>query len=527
MPAPSPHRPPSIRTVVLLAVLAVLVAGLGTLVLVRADAGLTARQVTVGGVPMTEVRSGPPTPGVRRPGVVIAHGFAGSAQLMRPIADTVARRGAVALLFDFAGHGANPARLSGAGWETSAATLAADLDNAVGYLRAQPAVDAGAIVLVGHSMGAGAVTRYAAAHPEIARTVAISLPDAGELPPGRPVELLLIVGAAEFPAFRRAADDAFRRGVGTDRRAPVVVPAAEHISVLFAARTHEEIAGWLPGASGSAVPRPLARLAGAALLVVAFGIGLVPLAALLLPRRAAGRRPPEPSAGREPDGPALPDDGLPLGGLLPVALALLAAGAGAVVAAVLPTTRLPLAIGGYVAGFLLVTGVLLIAGQRWLPGLFGAPRPPSSTAGVVAGRRAPVRTAVAALALTGYAVLAVALPIHAGLTSALPVGARWWLLPLVAGACLLFLLGVELVAAGRTGRHLLVVAVTVLVLTTSALVGLAPTFVLLVVPLFALLLGWQAVWATVLRRYAGPRWLPALLGAALVGWPIATTLPLS
>ncbi|MET8308219.1 alpha/beta fold hydrolase [Micromonospora sp. NPDC005173] len=535
MSAPTPHRPPSTRTAVLLAVLAVAAAAL---VLVRADAGLTARHVTVAGVPMTEVRARPPTPGVRRPGVVIAHGFAGSAQLMRPIADTVARRGAVALLFDFAGHGANPARLPGAGPDTSAATLAADLDAAVGYLRSRPDVDPDGIVLVGHSMGAGAVTRYASGHPEIARTVAISLPDAGELSPGRPAELLLIVGGAELPAFRRAADDAVRRGAGTSRQPVVVVPGAEHISVLFAPRTHEGIAGWLPIADGTAQPRPTARLAGAALLVFAFGIGVVPLAALLLPRPATDRRSTEPPSGREPDAPAQPDspappgspapagDRVPFGGLLLFAMAVLAAGVGAAVAAVLPTAWLPLAVGGYVTGFLLVTGVLLVAGQRWLPGLFGASPPPSGTA-APAGRRAPARTAVAALVLTGYAVLAVALPIHLGLTSALPVGARWWLLPLVAGACLRFLLGVELVAAGRTGRHLLVVAVTVLVLTASALVGLAPGFVLLVVPLFALLLGWQAAWATVLRRYGGPRWLPAALGAALVGWPIATTLPLT
>ncbi|MBQ1036400.1 dienelactone hydrolase family protein [Micromonospora sp. C81] len=532
MSAPSPHRPPRTRTAVLFAVLAAVAAGLGTLVLVRADAGLTARQVTVGGVPMTEVRAGPPTPGVRRPGVVIAHGFAGSAQLMRPIADTVARRGAVALLFDFAGHGANPARLPGAGSNTSAATLDADLDAAVGYLRSRPDVDADGIVLVGHSMGAGAVTRYATGHPEIARTVAISLPEAGELPPGRPTELLLIVGGAEFPAFRRAADDAARRGASTGRRSAVVVPGVEHISVLFAARTHREIADWLPGGDGTTRPRPIARLAGAALLMFAFGIGVVPLTALLLPRRATGRRPTDPPSGREPDAPAQTDspalsgDRVPFGGLLLFGLTALAAVVGAAVAAVLPTARLPLAVGGHVAGFLLVTGVLLVAAQRWLPGWLGVSQPPPGTP-VSASRRATARTAVATLALTGYAVLAVALPIHLGLTSTLLVGARWWLLPLVAGACLLFLLGVELVAAGRTGRHLLVVAVTVVVLTASTMVGLAPGFVVLVVPLFALLLGWQAAWATVLRRYAGPRWLPAVLGAALVGWPIATTLPLS
>ncbi|MEU4717150.1 hypothetical protein AB0F73_26345 [Micromonospora purpureochromogenes] len=59
------------------------------------------------------------------------------------------------------------------------------------------------------------------------------------------------------------------------------------------------------------------------------------------------------------------------------------------------------------------------------------------------------------------------------------------------------------------------------------MVGLAPGFVLLVVPLFAVLVGWQAAWAAVLRRAGAPRWLPALVGAALLAWPMATTLPLS
>ncbi|MEV7328812.1 alpha/beta fold hydrolase [Micromonospora sp. NPDC093244] len=515
MPAPSPHRRPSNRTAVLLAVVAAVAAALGTLVLVRADAGLTVRHLTVDGVPLTEVRAELPTPDVRRPGVVVAHGFAGSARLMRPIADSVARRGAVTLLVDFAGHGANPARLDSA---TSDTTLAADLDVAVGYLRSRPDVDPEHIALVGHSMGAGAVTRYAAGHTEIAQTVAISLPDAGELPPGRPTRLLLIVGGLEFPGFRRAADDAVQRGAAVGRRPAVVVPGVEHISVLFAPRTHEEIVNWLPSLDGTAAPRPLVRLAGAALLLVAFGVGVVPLAALLLPRRPTGGPPADPVPATAGGLPGLVEAVPALLGL-----AAVAAGVGAVAAAVLPTARIPLAVGGYVSVFLLVTGLLVLVGHRWLPG--GRQATPTSGSGQAVAARP--RAVVAALALTGYAVLSVALPIHIGLTSALPVGSRWWLLPLVVASCLLFLLGVEVVAAGRAGRHLLVVAVTVLVLTGSALVGLAPGFVLLVVPLFVVLLGWHAAWAAVLRRYAVPRWLLATLGAVLVGWPIATTLPLS
>ena len=63
--------------------------------------------MTVDGIPATVFRpaSGPPGPVV-----VIAHGFAGSQQLMRSFAATLARNGYVAVTFDFAGHAAIPRR---------------------------------------------------------------------------------------------------------------------------------------------------------------------------------------------------------------------------------------------------------------------------------------------------------------------------------------------------------------------------------------------------------------------------------
>ncbi|MFI9642089.1 alpha/beta fold hydrolase [Micromonospora sp. NPDC051925] len=517
---------PAARSLTILAVLAVLALAAGGYGLSRADAGLTTRQVTVDGVPLTEVWAGPATG--RRPGVVIAHGFAGSARLMRPLADTVARQGAVALSLDFAGHGGNPAPLSGAGGDDtdSRATLEHDLEVAVGHLRNRPDVDPTRIVLVGHSMGAGAVTRYAAGHPDIARTVAISLPDGGDLPEGRLERLLLIVGGLEFPAFRDTAEVASRRGVG---RRLVVVPGVEHISVLFAGRTHAEVAGWV-GGGGDAPPRPAARLVPAGLLLLGFGLGFVPLAALLLGRRVGSSPGPRPRAGR----PVAP---------IPVVLVVAASatGLGVLAGTVPPTTRLPLAVGGYLTGFLLVTGGLLAAARRWplawitasVPATASVPPtasvPDAGTVPVAEplGHRAPARSVVAALLLTGYAVAAVAVPIHLGLTSAVPVGARWWLLPLVAAGCLAFLTGAELVTNGRSWRYAAVGALVVPALAGAAVVGLAPGFVLLVVPLFAVLLGWQAAWAVVLRRAGAPRWSPALVGAVLLAWPVATALPLT
>ncbi|SCL20948.1 Dienelactone hydrolase [Micromonospora rhizosphaerae] len=520
MSAPSPGVRPAVRRTPVLAVLALLAVALGGLVLVRAGSGLTTRQVTVAGVPLTEIRATPASADTRRPGVVIAHGFAGSARLMRPIADTVARHGGVAVLLDFAGHGANPARLPGAGRDAAAGrdTLERDLDVAVAHLRTLPDVDPDRIVLVGHSMGAGAVTRYAGGHPEIAGTVAISLPDAADLPYGRPRSLVLVVGDAEFPDFRRTAEEAVRRAPAGARRL-VVVPGTEHISVLFAGRTHDAVLGALPGAPDDPRPEPAARLVGGGLLLVGFGLGFVPLVALLFRRPSGGGG----TAGSGPRGSRV----VPAWSSL--SLAVLAAGPGAVVAGALPTARLPLAVGGYVTGFLLVTGLLLAAAHRWR-----TRRAATGPAAAVecppdepVAQCPPVRTVVAVAVLSGYALVAVAVPIHLGLTSALPVGARWWLLPLVALGCLVFLLGAELAARGRAWVHAAVGATAVLALTASAMVGLAPGFVVLVVPLFALLLGWQAAWAVTLRRAGAPRWLPALVGAVLLAWPLTTTLPLT
>jgi dienelactone hydrolase len=466
--------------------LLVLLAGGGWLI-TGADHGLRREHVTAAGVPLDVVHPAASGP---RPGVVVAHGFSGSARLMAPFGDTLAARGYVVALLDFSGHGANtrplPDQAASTGDSTEA--LGRDLNAAVAHLRSLPGVDPSRIALVGHSMGAGAVTRYAAAHPDVTATVAISLPSAVAASAERPARLLTMVGALEFPGFRSAATTVAAQRAD---RAVRVVPGVEHITILYAPETHRATVAWLDGAfgippAGDTVPFPGRRLAGAALLGLAFLLGFHPLVALLT-GKATGRRSPGRSRVR-------------------VAVVTVAAtAAGALFAWLLPTSRLPLAIAGYVAAYATVIGAVLLA---------------------YAPRRAFPAVRPRVLLTIPYAAVAIAVPVHLGMTHALPAGDRWWLLLIAWAAFALFALGAEQVTGGDPPALLLIAAVFVSGLAGAAVTGLTHGFVVLVlVPLVGLLL-WQVLWSAVLHRFGVPAWVIALTGSAVVAWPLAVTLPL-
>ena len=72
--------------------------------------GLEITDLAVGTTPATVTR----LPGITSaPVVVIAHGFAGSRQLMEGFALTLARAGYIVVSYDLAGHGRNPVPMSG------------------------------------------------------------------------------------------------------------------------------------------------------------------------------------------------------------------------------------------------------------------------------------------------------------------------------------------------------------------------------------------------------------------------------
>ncbi|MDT5030585.1 MAG: hypothetical protein QOC94_756 [Actinoplanes sp.] len=468
------------------AVLGVVLVAAGALSLGHAGRGLRSTSVRVAGVPVEVVR--PSGAGDRLPVVVVVHGYAGSGRLMRPFADTLARRGYVVALPDLAGHAGNVRPLAGND------ELDRELATVVGYVRGLPDVDPAKVVLLGHSMGAAAVVRAGAADQKIAATVAISLGDstAAALRPG-PRHLLLLVGALEPDAMQ----DVARKALTGDGRRMVAVPFVEHVGVLYADRTHREAAHWLDAALRHQPQQPVIaakwRVAGAGLILL--GMLLLIIAVLI-------RRPP-----------VMSWPALPLGERAWWTIgAVLVAPVAGLVGGVLGVRTLPSEDSGYLVGYFASAGATLAIAAAVL----------RSRAGQRVSWPRPTWEPVA-LAAAGTA--AVVVPIELGLTSVVPHGLHWPLIALLAGASALLLGGAHAVVGLPYSAGVL--AVVCLPVPVAALVGLAPGFLGLVAPLIAGLVVLHLVLAGVAWRRGMPWWQTVAAGALMLGWPVAAVLPIT
>jgi pimeloyl-ACP methyl ester carboxylesterase len=249
---------------ILVAVAAILAISTGYWQLRNAETGIEITRERVGPLPVTLFRPAASSPAHA---VVIAHGFAGSQQLMQPLALTLARNGYVAATFDFPGHGRNPVALPGRDGHRGARTAAllGALGRVVAHVRASPYAD-GRVALVGHSMASDIVVRYGHAHPDVTATVGVSLfsRDQETITATAPENLLVIDGALEAPALREegqrvvglAANGPPREGVtygsfedGTARRL-VLADGVEHIGVLYSSESLGETLSWMNNSFG-------------------------------------------------------------------------------------------------------------------------------------------------------------------------------------------------------------------------------------------------------------------------------------
>jgi len=233
----------------LLAIVASLIA------LERQRAGLDIAVRTAGGTPATVYRQ----PDGAGPLVVIAHGFAGSRQLMHASSLTLARAGYTVVAFDFEGHGRNPVPMSGdvTTIDGTTALLVAETRRVLAMARSLPGARGG-VALLGHSMATDIVVRAAIeerdAGTPVDAVVAISM-FSEAVTPELPERLLIVNGewegrlrAAARTALAQVDADAPEGSTVTSgdvSRRAVFAPHVEHVGVLYSAATLREIRKWL------------------------------------------------------------------------------------------------------------------------------------------------------------------------------------------------------------------------------------------------------------------------------------------
>ena len=349
------------------------------------------------------------------PVVLVAHGFAGSQQLMQPIALTLARNGYVAVTFDFPGHGRNAEPMRG-GLKEERRSLRV-LMSSMEEMRALALQLSGGepYAVLGHSMASDIAVRHAQAHPDIAATVAISLfaPSiTAASAPDSPRNLRVVDGALEPDAMTKEAlrvtggatldDTRGHFAAGTARRA-TLAPGAEHIGVLYSRHTLAQSVKWLDRAFGktSALAPALATEGPWISLLLAGVVALAWPLSRLLPR--AGREAQAASRRRwwawRGQAPVV---------LLPALLTPL-------ILWNAPGQFLPILLGDYLLLHFALYGLLTLAGLWHL-------REPLPVA-----RPQPLVMATGATAL--YALLAVGMGVHAFILNLEPVTPR---LPLIA-----------------------------------------------------------------------------------------------
>src|SRR5260370_18804473 len=228
--------------------------------------------------------------------VVLIHGFSGDRRLMSTLARRLAENGYGVLAIDVNGHGENRNPFNGGEAETD--NLRDDVKKAVDYLRNSDLVDGSRIVVMGHSMGAGAALDYATHDPNLKGAVMIS--GGWVLGPERPKNALFIfaehdpVEAIQQTSSALAAHLAvvpkvepgklygnFANGSAVEA---VRIPGVDHAGIIYSTDAATTIVKWLDGTFATTRPGAInlsePRLGAAKLALMLFVILLVPIGPL-------------------------------------------------------------------------------------------------------------------------------------------------------------------------------------------------------------------------------------------------------
>ena len=474
-------------------------AALAVVMLERDRAGLEVSRFDVFETPVTFYT----LPGSDGPAVVVAHGFAGSRQIMEAWSLTLARAGYRVVAFDFMGHGRNPLPMAGDVTAVDGTTrlLVDETLKIARAARALPGPDV-PVALLGHSMATDVIVRAAAqGEPGLfGPVVAISM-FSQAVTAAHPPNLLMITGQGEG-ALRGfaiealgivqpgAAEGTTVRAGEVTRRA-VVAPLTEHATVLWSETGLREARDWLDAYYGRTSDGRVADTGGWLLLLLG---GIVALSA--------------PLARFLPD---LPENRRRLSAPRFAAVLILPMLAAPVLAQLAPRGWLPVLVADYLMVHLLLYGGLQLALLAFW--------------GVRLMRLSPLATLT--LAAFGIGVFGMALDRYGA--NFWPTGDRWAMLAVLALGAIPFMVADALVTrGGREGIGRRILARTAFLTSLALAVALdfeRLFFLFIIAPvivLYFLTMGLMGRWVA---RRSGAVSAGVALGLILA-WSLAVSFPL-
>ena len=494
-----------------IAIMALMALAIGLFELRSAGDGLRITRTVIDKTPVTLYQ---PEEEAAAPVVVIAHGFAGSQQLMQPFAETFARNGYIAVTFDFLGHGRNPIPMHGDVTEGKAITsaLLEELGQVARYARTVPDSD-GRIAVLGHSMASDIVVRFAQANSDVQATVAVSV-FSPVVTATSPRNLLVIVGSLEPSMLRNeglrivglaaganviAGETYGNFADGTARRL-ALARGDEHIGVLYSHDSLLESLQWM----NEAFSRQQAGFIdsrGRWLGLVFLGVIALawPLSSLL------------PVAIEEPAGASLAWKSLIVTAVAPAILTPL-------ILWKMPTDFLPILLGDYLTlHFLLYAALTLALLLIWR----GRDRAAAASWKAILA---------AAAAVTVYNIAAFGLPIDTYVFSFLPIPSRLPLIAAIACGTLPYFIADEWLTRGANSRRgAYALTKFCFLLSLAIAVALNPMklfFLVIIVPAILLLFlafGLISRWSYQATHHPLPG---AIANAAVFAWAIGVTFPM-
>ncbi|WP_420409747.1 alpha/beta hydrolase [Hoeflea sp.] len=465
----------------------------------RVRSSLEIESLELGSTPVTRYQ----LPGSTGPVVVVAHGFAGSRQIMQAYSLNLAQAGYRVLAFDFQGHGRNPRPMSGdvSSIDGTTALMIAETRRVIASAHALPGDQP--VSLLGHSMATDILVRSAIAEREdnrpVAAVVAISM--FSEAVTATMPERLLIVSGQWESRLRQAALNAVQLvegdaeegelvTSGTVARLALVAPWVEHVGVLYSPTAVRAAVNWLDETYGRENNSTIAPTGFWILLLLA-GIVAVfyPLVA-----RLPGRETMRDLSNRR--------------FLTAVILPAIAA---PIVVAPFYDNFLPVLVADYLMIHLAVFGML----QLWLSGRAREIARPVSW------------RAAGLLTFWGIAVFGLALDRYAA--SFWPNGERLVLIVLLALGTVPFMLGDSIVTGAGRGALWRRIAARILLLASLIAGALIDpenlTFVLIVLPVFMLFFFVHGLMGRWVARRSGA--VAAGLGLGLcLAWALGVSFPL-